>query len=65
LSKEWEKAREAKKIVEERHREVGREREEKGENWTPKHFVISYSKEEGWDCSPIQKSVPHAPIVTF
>ncbi|KAK7347758.1 hypothetical protein VNO80_22297 [Phaseolus coccineus] len=65
LSKDWEKAREAKKIVEERQREVGREREAKGENWSPKHFVMSYSKEEGWDCSPIQKFVPHAPIVTL
>ncbi|WVZ12019.1 hypothetical protein V8G54_016549 [Vigna mungo] len=65
LNKDWEKAREAKKTVEERQRELLREREAKGENWTPKHFVVSYSKEEGWNCSPIRKSVPHAPIVTL
>jgi len=65
LSKDWEKAREAKKIVEERQRELLREREAKGENWTPKHFLVSYTKQEGWHCSPITNSVPNAPIVTL
>ncbi|KAK7388133.1 hypothetical protein VNO78_22939 [Psophocarpus tetragonolobus] len=64
LSKEWEKAREAKKIVEERQRELLRERESKGEKWVPKHFTLSYTK-DGWECSPIQKWVPDAPIVTL
>ncbi|KAK7265227.1 hypothetical protein RJT34_32843 [Clitoria ternatea] len=64
LNKDWEKAREAKRMVEERQRELLRERESKGETWIPKHFKVSYSKEQGWDCSPIQKKVPKAPIVT-
>lgn len=65
MSNDWEKAREVKKIVEERQRELQRERESKGQNWVPKHFLVSYNKEEGWDCSPIQKWVPDAPIVTL
>lgn len=65
VNKDWEKATEAKKTVEERQRELQRERESKGKTWIPKHFRVSYSKEEGWDCSPIQKSVPNAPIVTL
>ncbi|KAL2338675.1 hypothetical protein Fmac_013121 [Flemingia macrophylla] len=64
MSKDWEKAREAKKIVEERQRVLQRERESKGENWIPKHFIVSSGK-EGWDCSPIQKLVPNAPIITL
>jgi len=65
LSKDWEKAREAKKAVEERQRELLRERESKGETWVPKHFILSQSKEGIWDCSPIQKWVPASPIVTL
>ena len=65
LSKNWEKAREAKKAVEERQRELLRERESKGEAWVPKHFILSQSKEGVWDCSPIQKWVPASPIVTL
>lgn len=65
MSNDWEKAIEVKKIVEERQREFQRERESKGQNWVPKHFLVSYNKEEGWDCSPIQKWVPNAPIVTL
>ncbi|KAJ7979418.1 Oxysterol-binding protein [Quillaja saponaria] len=63
LSKDWEKAREAKKVVEEKQRDLLRERESRGETWAPKHFIVSHSKEGGWDCSPIQKCVPPAPIV--
>ncbi|KAK7281166.1 hypothetical protein RIF29_08902 [Crotalaria pallida] len=63
LSKNWEKAKEAKQIVEEGQRELLRERESKGETWTPKHFIVSYSKEGGWDCSPIHNLVSDAPIV--
>ncbi|XP_059460467.1 oxysterol-binding protein-related protein 4B-like isoform X2 [Corylus avellana] len=62
LSKNWEKAREEKKAVEEKQRELLRERESKGETWVPKHFSVSYCKEGGWDCSPIQQKVPPAPI---
>ncbi|AES65297.2 putative oxysterol-binding protein [Medicago truncatula] len=65
LSKDWEKAREAKKIVEQKQREVSRERESKGETWVPKHFILSQSKEGSWDCLPIQKWVPPSPIVTL
>ncbi|XP_004487976.1 oxysterol-binding protein-related protein 4B-like isoform X2 [Cicer arietinum] len=65
LNKDWEKAREAKKVVEERQREVMRERESKGETWVPKHFIVSQSKEGDWDCLPIQKWVPPSPIVTL
>ncbi|XP_061361671.1 oxysterol-binding protein-related protein 4B-like [Gastrolobium bilobum] len=65
LSKDWEKAIEAKKNVEERQRELLREKELKGETWVPKHFIVSHSKEEGWDCSPIQRWVPDAPMVTL
>ncbi|XP_057421928.1 oxysterol-binding protein-related protein 4B-like isoform X2 [Lotus japonicus] len=64
LSKDWEKAREAKNTVEDRQRKLMRERESKGETWVPKHFIVSKSQ-EGWDCSPIQKWVPTAPIATL
>ncbi|XP_057467098.1 oxysterol-binding protein-related protein 4B-like [Actinidia eriantha] len=63
LSKCWDKAREAKTAVEEKERELVRERETKGETWVPKHFTVSYSKETGWSCFPNQKLVPPAPIV--
>ncbi|KAL9325940.1 hypothetical protein ACSQ67_006585 [Phaseolus vulgaris] len=65
LSKDWEKAKEAKKSIEERQRELHRERESKGENWVPKHFLVSCSKEKGWNCSPIEKWVPNAPIISL
>ncbi|XP_041019159.1 oxysterol-binding protein-related protein 4B-like isoform X1 [Juglans microcarpa x Juglans regia] len=63
LSKDWEKAREAKRTVEEKQRQLLRERGSIGESWVPKHFTVSHSKENGWDCSPIQKRVPPGPIV--
>ena len=63
MSKDWAKAREEKKVVEEKQRELLRERESKSETWVPKHFIVSYSMENGWDCSPIEKVVPPAPIV--
>ncbi|XP_058222781.1 oxysterol-binding protein-related protein 4C isoform X2 [Rhododendron vialii] len=63
LSKCWEKAREAKTAVEERERDMLRERKAKGETWVPKHFTVSYSKEGGWTCLPNQRLVPPAPIV--
>ncbi|XP_003595047.3 oxysterol-binding protein-related protein 4C isoform X2 [Medicago truncatula] len=65
VSKDWEKAREAKQVVEERQRELMRERDSKGENWIPKHFVVSYSKEVGWDCTPIHNYVSAAPIIAL
>ncbi|KAK2969251.1 hypothetical protein RJ640_003485, partial [Escallonia rubra] len=63
LSKWWDKAREAKKAIEEKEREFVKERVSKGETWVSKHFRVSYSKETGWECSPNQKWVPPAPIV--
>ena len=63
LSKCWNKAREAKTAVEEKERELVRERKTKGETWVPKHFTVSHSKESGWNCFPNQKLVPPAPIV--
>nr|XP_027069693.1 oxysterol-binding protein-related protein 4C-like isoform X2 [Coffea arabica]XP_027069694.1 oxysterol-binding protein-related protein 4C-like isoform X2 [Coffea arabica] len=63
LNKSWDKAKEAKSAIEEREREQVKERKSKGQNWVPKHFTVSYSKESGWDCLPIHKSVPPAPIV--
>ncbi|KAF5183628.1 Oxysterol-binding protein-related protein 4b [Thalictrum thalictroides] len=63
LRKEWEKARGAKNVVEEKERVLRRERECKGETWIPNHFTLSYSKEEGWDCTPKLTLVPPAPIV--
>lgn len=65
MNKDWEKAREEKQVVEERERELVRERESKDENWIPKHFVVSYNKEVGWNCSPIQKCVSAAPIIAL
>lgn len=65
LSKDWEKAREAKQVVEERQRELMREFESKRQNWIPKHFVVSYTKEIGWHCSPIHNSVTPAPIIAL
>ncbi|XLS89851.1 hypothetical protein HN51_065859 [Arachis hypogaea] len=65
MNKEWEKATEAKKSVEERQRELSRERITKGETWLPKHFTLSHSKEGGWNCFPIQNWVPPSPIQTL
>ncbi|GMY35240.1 transposable element gene [Fagus crenata] len=63
LNKNWEKAKKAKNAVEEKQRELLRERESREETWFPKHFTVSHSNEGGWDCSPIQNRVPPAPIV--
>jgi hypothetical protein len=65
VNKDWETAKEEKQVVEERQRELKKERESKGENWIPKHFVVSYSKEVGWDCSPIHNCVSAAPIIAL
>ena len=63
MNNDWVKATEAKKAIEEKQRKLLRDRKSRGETWTPKHFSVSYSKETGWDCSPIEKIVPPAPIV--
>ncbi|XP_021723467.1 oxysterol-binding protein-related protein 4C-like [Chenopodium quinoa] len=63
LSKEWDKAREAKRTVEERERELLKQRKSVGEDWFPKHFDLSYSPEFGWECTPKEKTIPPAPII--
>uniref|UniRef100_A0A2P2Q5Y6 Uncharacterized protein n=1 Tax=Rhizophora mucronata TaxID=61149 RepID=A0A2P2Q5Y6_RHIMU len=63
LNKNWAEAREAKKAVEEKQRELARDRDSGGETWVPKHFLVSYSKENGFSSSPIEEKVPPAPIV--
>ncbi|KAK4755712.1 hypothetical protein SAY87_009469 [Trapa incisa] len=63
LTKDWEKAREAKRGIEQKQRELQKQRDSKGEKWAPKHFNVTYSTETGWDCSPIESKVPPAPIV--
>lgn len=63
LEKSWEKAREAKSSVEDTQRELARERKAVKEDWSPKHFKVSHSNESGWECVPIHKWVPPAPIV--
>ncbi|XP_019177948.1 PREDICTED: oxysterol-binding protein-related protein 4C-like isoform X2 [Ipomoea nil] len=63
LKKQWDKAKEAKSSIEERQRELERERVSKGETWIPKHFKVSYNKENGWQALPCHKLVPPAPIV--
>ncbi|KAL9224104.1 hypothetical protein vseg_000173 [Gypsophila vaccaria] len=63
LSRDWDTAREAKHAVEEKERELLRQRKSMAEDWVPKHFDLSYSQENGWDCTPKQKIVEPAPIV--
>ncbi|KAL5771575.1 hypothetical protein ACOSP7_015729 [Xanthoceras sorbifolium] len=57
LNQNWEKATEAKKAIEKKQRESVEE------TWVPKHFTVTCSMETGWDCLPIHKKVPPAPIV--
>lgn len=65
MRKDWEKATEAKQDVEERQRKMLIERDRAGDRWIPKNFIVSYSKEGGWECncSPTNKWVPTAPII--
>ncbi|KAM6580896.1 oxysterol-binding protein-related protein 4C [Cannabis sativa] len=63
MNRDWGKAREAKKSIEENQRVLLAERNLNSETWVPKHFTVLYNKENGWDCSPIVKTVPPAPIV--
>ncbi|KAJ8444235.1 hypothetical protein Cgig2_028116 [Carnegiea gigantea] len=63
MKKEWEKARDAKRHLEDKQRELLRQRKSKGENWVPKHFHLSYTPENGWDCSPKHKTIAPAPII--
>ncbi|XP_050215936.1 oxysterol-binding protein-related protein 4B-like [Mercurialis annua] len=63
LTSNWEKAKEAKKNIEATQREALKERNSTGKNWLPKYFNLLYTKDGGWDCSPIHKLVPPAPII--
>ncbi|XP_022546766.1 oxysterol-binding protein-related protein 4B-like isoform X1 [Brassica napus] len=62
LNKDWERAREAKKAVEDRQRESLKQREASGESWVPKHFSVVRNGKD-WDCTPLQPTVPRAPLV--
>ncbi|KAF8114019.1 hypothetical protein N665_0043s0088 [Sinapis alba] len=62
VNKDWERAREAKKAVEEKQRKSLKEREVSGESWVPKHFSL-VKKGKDWDCTPLQMTVPRAPLV--
>ncbi|XP_062195960.1 oxysterol-binding protein-related protein 4C-like isoform X1 [Phragmites australis] len=61
--KDWEKAHQAKRRVEDRARKLQKERNERGEVWIPKHFSLSQNKNGDWECWPLEPSVPPAPIV--
>ncbi|XP_047328186.1 oxysterol-binding protein-related protein 4C-like [Impatiens glandulifera] len=64
MKRRWEEAREVKNMVEEKEREIARERKRKGEIWKPKHFSLSFNKDDNtWNCSPLHQSVPRAPLV--
>lgn len=63
VTKEWEKARDAKRHLEDKERELLKQRKSKGENWVPKHFHLSYTPEHGWCCSPKHKTIPPAPVI--
>ncbi|KAF3452731.1 hypothetical protein FNV43_RR03164 [Rhamnella rubrinervis] len=67
LSKDLAQAKEAKKAIEEKQREILRARESSSsgghQTWVPQHFIVSINKEGGWDCSPIEIKVPPAPII--
>ncbi|VVB16125.1 unnamed protein product [Arabis nemorensis] len=62
MNKDWEKAREGKRYVEEKQREYMRQRVASGQSWIPKHFSVTRAGKD-WDCVPLQPTVPQAPIV--
>lgn len=62
LNKDWERAREAKKAAEDKQRKSLKQREVSGESWVPKHFSVVKNGKD-WDCTPLQPTVPRAPIV--
>lgn len=63
LKKDWETAQQAKRRVEDTARRFAKERNDRGEVWTPKHFSLSQNKSGDWECWPLEDSVPPAPIV--
>ena len=62
MRKEWDKASEAKKYIENTQRKLLKERESKGKIWRPKYFSISKTQQGTWDCFPLHQWVPPAPI---
>ncbi|XP_042440726.1 oxysterol-binding protein-related protein 4C-like [Zingiber officinale] len=64
LNKDWGKASEAKRRIEEEERKRRREREMNGDHvWVAKHFSVARTKDEGWECWPLEQLVPPAPII--
>lgn len=64
LNKDWGKASEAKRRIEEEERKRQRERERNGgQIWVPKHFSVAHTKDDGWECWPLEQLVPPAPII--
>ncbi|KAK4257726.1 hypothetical protein QN277_007280 [Acacia crassicarpa] len=64
MRKDWDKANEAKRSIENTQRKLFKERESKGQIWRPQHFTTSHTEEGSLDCSPLHKWVPPAPIIT-
>ncbi|CAI0553312.1 unnamed protein product [Linum tenue] len=65
LSRDWEKAKEAKRAVEEKQRDMAKARRSRGEVWVPKYFTPSSNggDDDPYEYSPIETLVPPAPIV--
>ncbi|XP_023757643.1 oxysterol-binding protein-related protein 4C [Lactuca sativa] len=64
MNKSWDEAKVAKTAIEEKEREFAKNRKLKGENWVPKHFVLSKCRENGeWEVKPKNTKVPLAPII--
>lgn len=64
MNKSWDEAKVAKTAIEEKEREFAKNRKLKGENWVPKHFVLSTCRENGeWEVKPKNTKVPLASII--
>lgn len=65
LSKDWARASEAKRRIEEEERKQKRERSANGKVWIPKHFSVhpTSNNNNEWECRPLKPSVPPAPII--
>ncbi|XP_028774087.1 oxysterol-binding protein-related protein 4C-like isoform X2 [Neltuma alba] len=63
MRKEWDKASEAKRCIENAQRKLLEERESSGQNWMPKHFTVSRTEQGTWDCFPLHQWVPSGPII--
>ncbi|CAL1414063.1 unnamed protein product [Linum trigynum] len=62
MNRNWEKAKDAKRAVEEAQRELANGRSSRGEIWAPKYFAPSKGDDEPCEYSPIEALVPPAPI---